>query len=320
MAHVLRGDLRSALNDVVKDTSNEFTALDKLIAKRLLGAKTLPSVVVVDKLPDGALGAYDSGVDTMYIAQNALNSHIVLHEAVHGHTLTMIREWENGNVINNGVASLNELYEYLKANHPELAAEYGIKEDLAEFASEVMSNRNFQNKLKQIPYKRSNVFTEFARAVLRILGITEGGDFNALASALISLDSMLSSARQYQESAEFSPDTAKYAPDAKAHPEPKPAEYNEIDSLEKLKAAVPRAPDSPARTIKKALEPENRYSTYENLVKSLQNSRRAIYNWGNRLAKANKINYYGADQNDIPGEIAASGGRAEHNFNFYVSL
>ena len=322
MAHVLRGDLRSALNDIVKDTSGEFTALDKEIAKRLLGAKTLPSVVVVDKLPDGALGAYNSGEDTMYIAQNALNSHIVLHEAVHGHTLTMIREWENGNVINKGVADLNELYEFLKANHPELAAEYGIKEDLAEFASEVMSNRNFQDKLKQIPYKRSNVFTEFARAVLRILGITDGADFNALASALISLDSALTTGRQYQESTEFAPgagETAKYTTDAEAKKEAKPAEYNEIDSLEKLKAAIPRAPDSPAHTIKKALAPDNRHGTYEKMVKVLQNTRRAIYNWGNRLAKANKINYYGENQNDIPGEIAASGGRAEHLFNFYIS-
>ena len=322
MAHVLRGDLRSALNDIVKDASGEFTALDKEIAKRLLGAKTLPSVVVVDKLPDGALGSYNNGEDTMYIAQNALNSHIVLHEAVHGHTLTMIRDWENGTIVNKGISDLNDLYKFLKENHPELAAEYGIKEDLAEFASEVTSNRNFQNKLKQIPYKRSNAFTEFARAVLRILGITDGADFNALASALISLDSALTTGRQYQETTEFAlgaGETAKYTTDAEAKKEPKPAEYNEIDSLEKLKAAIPRAPDSPAHTIKKALAPDNRHGTYEQMVKALQNTRRAIYNWGNRLAKANKINYYGKDQNDIPGEIAASGGRAEHNFNFYIS-
>jgi hypothetical protein len=323
MSHVLRGDLRSALNDIVKDTSGEFTALDKLVAKRLLNAKTLPSVVVVDKLPDGALGAYDSGVDTMYIAQNALNSHIVLHEAVHGHTLTMIREWENARVVNKGVADLNELYEFLKANHPELAAEYGIKEDLAEFASEVMSNRNFQDKLKQIPYKRSNVFTEFARAVLRILGITDGDNFNALASALVSLDTMLSTARQYQESAEFAPgagETVKYATDAEARKEPKRAEYTGPKTIDELKAAMPRTPDSPAHTIKKALEPNKRHSTYENIVKLTQNDRRAIYNWENGLAKANKIIYYGLNENDVATAIAKSGGEAEHLFNFNIKI
>jgi hypothetical protein len=321
MAHVLRGDLRSALNDVVKDNSGEFTALDKLVAKRLLSAKTLPSVVVVDKLPDGALGAYDSGVDTMYIAQNALNSHIVLHEAVHGHTLTMIRDWENGDVINNGVASLNELYEFLKANHPELATEYGIKEDLAEFASEVMSNRNFQDRLKKIPYKRSNVFTEFARAVLRILGINEGDKFNALASALISLDTMLSTGRQYQESAEFAPgagETAKYATDAQAKKEPKRAEYGDTKTIPELRETMPRTPDSPVHSIKKALEPDKRHSTYENVAKLIQNDRRAIYNWENNLVKANKIIYYGLNENDVATAIAKSGGEAEHLFNFNI--
>jgi len=311
MSHVLRGDLRSALNDVVKDTSNEFTALDKLVAKRLLGAKTLPSVVVVDKLPNGALGAYDSGVDTMYIAENALNSHIVLHEAVHGHTLTMIREWENGNVINKGVADLNELYEFLKANHPELATEYGIKEDLAEFASEVMSNRSFQDKLKKIPYKRSNVFTEFARAVLRILGITEGDNFNALASALISLDSTLSSARQYQESAEFVPETAKYAPDAKANKETLKPELRGIETADEWIASIPGQPEPRVKKIRDAF---SSVQGVKELARLFQNERYPIKNWEDLLAKANKIIYSGNDSTAVYTEISLSTGRAEDEF------
>ena len=321
MAHVLRGDLRSALNDILKDTTGQFTTLDKEISKRLLSAKTLPSVVVVDKLPDNALGAYNNGEDTMYIAQNALNSHIVLHEAVHGHTVTLIRDWEKGAITNKGLTELNDLYNFLKENHPELAKEYGINKDLAEFASEVMSNRNFQEKLKQIPYKRSNVFTEFARAVLRALGIGPTDNFNALASALISLDSALSTGRQYQETAEFTPGTGKtvkFAPDAEAKKEPKRAEYTGPKTLDELKEAIPRAPDSPAHTIKKALEPDKRHSTFENIVKLTQNDRRAIFNWENGLSKANKIIYYGENQNDIATAISLSGGEAEHLFNFNI--
>jgi hypothetical protein len=36
MAAILRGDLRSALQEIVNDKTGEFTPLDKLISSRLL--------------------------------------------------------------------------------------------------------------------------------------------------------------------------------------------------------------------------------------------------------------------------------------------
>jgi len=309
MAHILRGDLRSALNEIVKNNSGEFTALDKEVAKRLLSAKNLPSVVVVDRLPDNALGAYNTGEDTMYIAQNALNSHIVLHEAVHGYTTTMIRAWDKGEIVNKGIADLNDLYNYLKTNNPELATEYGIKEDLAEFASEVMSNRSFQEKLRQIPYKRSNAFTEFARAVLRILGIGESDRFNALASALISVDTMLGTGRQFQETTEFVPETVKY--DAKAQKETLKPELRGVESADDWIASIPGQPEPRVKKIREAF---TTVPGAKELVRLLQNERAPIKNWEDLLAMANKITYSGNDSTAIYTEISLSTGRAEDEF------
>jgi hypothetical protein len=245
----------------------------------------------------------------MYIAQNALNSHIVLHEAVHGYTTTMIRAWDKGEIVNKGIADLNDLYNYLKTNNPELAAEYGIKEDLAEFASEVMSNRNFQDKLKQIPYKRSNIFTEFARAVIRILGIADSDRFTALASALVSLDTMLSTGRQFQETTEFTPETVKY--DAKAQKETLKPELRGLETADEWIASIPGQPEPRVKKIRDAF---TSVTGFKELQRLLQNERAPIKNWEDLLAKAEKIVYSGDDSTAIYTEISLSTGRAEDEF------
>ena len=99
---------------------------------------------------------------------------------------------------NKGVQDLDELYEHIKANFPELANKYGMK-NLTEFVSEVMSNSEFQEQLNAIPYKRSNIFTEFARAILRMLGISPTDNFTALAYAMVSTESILTEGRKLEE-------------------------------------------------------------------------------------------------------------------------
>jgi hypothetical protein len=315
MANVLRGDLRSALNDVVKDTSGEFTALEKEVSKKLLQAKTLPSLVVVDKLPNNALGAYVNNEDTVYIPEYALNSHPVLHETVHGHTLTLIRSALNNEVSNPGVRDLNELYEFLKTNNPELATEYAFEtKDLAEFASEVMSNRNLQDKLKAIPYKRLNAFTEFARAVMRILGIGQNDKSNALAAALISVDRTLSTGREFQETAEFAPGTGETAAlntDVKVEKETLKPELRGLESAEDWINSIPGQPEPRVKKVKDAF---TSVTGAKELVRLFQNERYPIKNWEDLLATAEKIDYSGNDSTAVYTQISLSTGRAEDEF------
>ena len=333
MGHLLHGDLHSALEVIAKDVTKTFTPFDKEVAKRLLLSKSLPSVSVepasfIKELANAngikgvPHGVYSNGADHIYLNEKTgLNSHIVLHEVTHGYTVSLIRAVEKNKVQNAGVRDLGELYNFLKVNHPELATEYAFEtKDLAEFASEVMSNRNLQDKLRAIPYKRLNAFTEFARAILRLLGIGDNDRSNALAAALISTDRILSTGRTYQETAQFEPTMAAYATDAEAKPEPEPPTYKEgTTNLKEWATSIPKVADTPAASIKKALGENERYGTFQLVAKLLQNSRRAIQNWENRLEKAKKIMYYGENQNNIFGDISASSGRAEHFFNFYLA-
>jgi hypothetical protein len=307
--HILHGDLRGAMREIVADTTGEFTALDKEIAKRLIGADTVPQVVVVDSLPGNAFGLYSNDNDTMYIAKNAINSHIVLHEAVHGYTVSLIRAWEKKQVANPGLESLSKLFKYLKANHPELATEYGIKkDDLAEFASEVMSNRDFQNKLKAIPYERTSFFTAFARAILKMFGIGENDKFTALASALISIDKAITPGRTFQETSEIiKPEVSEFAPKGNIK-----APLRGIDSYDEwIKSMPAAAPPTNTQTIRKA------FTTVEGakeLARLFQNERYPVKNWQDLLELAGKIKHAGNDQTNIYTQISLATGRAEDEF------
>jgi hypothetical protein len=310
--HILHGDLRGALQEIVADQTGAFTTLDKEISKRLLASKTIPGIEIVDSLPDGAYGSYNTGTDTISITKDALNSHIALHEAIHGYTTTLIRAVESGNISNRGIEDLSKLYKYLQDNHPELATEYAFKtKDLAEFASEVMSNRALQYKLKAIPYQRSNIFTEFARAILRALGISPTDKFSALASALISVDTALTKGRQTQETAEFvKPETVKF--EGKAQKGPLKPELRGIASTEEWLNSMVDAAEAPSSHVIKRV-----FTTVggaKELVRLFQNERAPIKNWEDLLEMAGKIIHAGDKQTNIYTQIALATGRAEDEY------
>jgi hypothetical protein len=326
MGHLLHGDLHSALEVIAKDTTKTFTPIDKEVAKKLLMSKSLPSVSVeptsfIKELADAngikgvPHGVYSNGADHIYLNERTgLNSHIVLHEVTHGYTVSLIRAVEKGTVQNAGVKDLAELYNFLKANNPELATEYAFDtKDLAEFASEVMSNRNLQDKLKAIPYKRLNAFTEFARAILRMLGIGENDRSNALAAALISTDRILGTGRTYQETAQFESTMSAFTPKAegKAPKEPLKPELREFKSAEDYIASIAGQPEPTSSKVRKAF---TSVQGAKEIVRLAQNERYPIKNWEDLLAMANKMTYSGNDTTAIYSQIALSTGRAEDEF------
>ena len=326
MGHLLHGDLHSALEVIAKDTTKTFTPIDKEVAKKLLMSKSLPSVSVeptsfIKELADAngikgvPHGVYSNGADHIYLNEKTgLNSHIVLHEVAHGYTVSLIRAVEKGIVQNAGVKDLAELYNFLKNNYPELATEYAFEtKDLAEFASEVMSNRNLQDKLKAIPYKRLNAFTEFARAILRMLGIGENDRSNALAAALISTDRILGTGRTYQETAQFESTISALAPvaEGKAPKEPLKPELREFKSAEDYISSISGQPEPTASKVRKAF---TSVEGAKELVRLFQNERYPIKNWEDLLATANKMTYSGDDTTAVYTQITLSTGRAEDEF------
>jgi hypothetical protein len=202
---ITQKDLKGALQDIA--TSKQYTPLDNLVARRLLQSKTLPKVEIVSpEVTKGYPAQYDPNTDTVQITPGNIDSHTVLHETVHGFLHAMIRTSEareaRGLGGNPNLKSLKDVYNHVKEKRPDLAEKYGMK-DLSEFASEVMSNPDFQNDLRNTPYKRTNIFSEFARAVLRALGISpdafNNADVDSLVAALTATERALSTGRKTQE-------------------------------------------------------------------------------------------------------------------------
>ena len=201
---ITQGDLKGALQDIA--TSKQYSKLDNLIAKRLLQAKTLPKVEVVPAGSIDGSAQYDPNTDTVQIAEGQIDSHTVLHETVHGFLHVMIRNsqarQDRGLGGNPKLKNLEDIYKHVQKTRPDLAEKYGMT-DLSEFASEAMSNLDFQNDLRNTPYKRTNVFSEFGRAVLRLLGVnldqSNIADVDSLTAALMAAEGALSTGRKIQE-------------------------------------------------------------------------------------------------------------------------
>jgi hypothetical protein len=203
-AAVKRGDTRGALQAILDAPKGVYNELDRAVARRLLLAKTLPSVQVV---PKGQLGEQDDKIvggvynpytDSVYLTEGYVGGHTLLHELVHGFVHTAISLHQTGERVSAGVRTLQDVYNHVAKTNPALMSEYGMT-NLSEFASEAMSNKAFQTALAKIPYRRENAFTEFARAVLRVLGLSPTERHTALASAMISVDNIMTSGRALQE-------------------------------------------------------------------------------------------------------------------------
>ena len=192
-AAVQQGDTRAALQEIA--TGKQFTPLDNLVARRLLQSRSQPQLVVAPNLPQS--GLYDPVSDT--IALREVDSHTVLHEAVHGQVHRLIVAVLQGRMQNAGVRKLQALFDHVKKVNPALLEDAYGGTNLSEFASEAMSNPTFQTELQKIPYQRTNAFTAFARAVLNMLGITTNTQNTALAEALIAVESVMADGRSLQE-------------------------------------------------------------------------------------------------------------------------
>ena len=238
---VVAQDTRGALQEI--ETGEGFSPIDRLVANRLLRSKSLPKIAKDDKLD--APGQYFPKIDTAVLRE--VDSHTVLHETVHGFVHRLIAAESKGSVQSAGVRKLRAVMQYVAKANPALRNTYGYK-DLSEFASEAMSNPEFQAELRKIPYQRTNAFTAFARGVLDILGLKGTTENNAMAEALISVESILDTGRA-MEVAEAGTDADRMDGDTLAAPEmrrqskqamqPAPSNMDEIVRTSELAKGEP---------------------------------------------------------------------------------
>lgn len=205
IGHVANGSVKDALQTIINTPGDVYNALDKLIAKRLLNSSSLPTVEVVregslgkDEKGNSIAGMYNAGSDHIQINEGHVGGSTLLHELVHGFLHRLISAHLGKLIDHHAIRGLENVYNHVKKVAPELMSQYGMK-DLSEFASEVMSNKNFQEALQKIPYQRQNAFTEFAKKVLQAIGLAPTSEHTALAAALIHAENAFHEGRKMQE-------------------------------------------------------------------------------------------------------------------------
>jgi hypothetical protein len=309
----------------IADNKDSFTPLENLIAKRMLSNNylSIPKMQVVprDQVPakqedgTGADGAYDSRNDTIYIAQGQVDSHSILHEATHSFLHSLILAFERGQTTNKGLKDLQDIYNHVKQVAPQLVTskEYGMQ-SLTEFSAEVMSNKKFQDELRKIPYKKSNLFTEFARALINLLGLANSQQSNAFVESLLSVDRAMNTGRQTQEGKTgrtFEPPVAVER--TEKEPRTKAAEREP-----RTRAAYKLPEQQKPKNVKYFHDLFFTLGGIKRIINTIQNSRVFAKTANDEADRAGLLQYGKEDMSNFYDWLTLSAGRAKTFYNRFV--
>ena len=141
--------------------------------------------MVSDLYVDGkrAAGNYMARKGTIQYDPEALSEETILHEMIHAVTLRALKAPKDTltDAQKDARKELESMFASLKGN-TKLAREYGMT-DVSEFASELLSNRELQEKLAGVKWTGGgNFFTRFINKLLAFLGFKEGVDFKKQAT------------------------------------------------------------------------------------------------------------------------------------------
>ena len=127
----------------------------------------LNTKLVIGPVGEGQAGSFDPRTNTITLdPQNGLNEHTVLHELMHAAISHVLR---NPNLP--VTKQLTTLFEQLQN---QLGAAYG-GQDIQEFASELVSNPEFQALLKTLKAPKSeSMFARFMRTLAEFFGFAKG--------------------------------------------------------------------------------------------------------------------------------------------------
>jgi len=220
----LFGYLRTAAPDFFNKYFNQYdreenletvykglTELPNFVSDTKLGPVRTEYDTVLQSFEDNmlglsALGAYYPVFDEINLndksraygtgmrRDSGLSYRTFLHETVHAATELLLLTPRDQRTAeqNAAVDELERLYEYAIGKIS--GRRYGFT-NLSEFIAEIMTNRSFQNELKAIPYPptRSNVFTRFVQAVLKLVGLD-----NVAGRAMVEAERLFNIERPYQ--------------------------------------------------------------------------------------------------------------------------
>jgi hypothetical protein len=318
--------LLNYLTSVVKDKS--YRAIAKEIQK--LGLKT--KIKVVDKLPHGDIAVYDPKIDTILTTPEGLQDETMMHEVVHAATTNVIYKYLNyvkkgkktGGLTLEQIDAAEHLEDIMEAAKEELGAIYPEAfKDLYEFVSYAMTNKSFQDMLREhdtsalsstmIPESKS-LWSEFMTSVIKTLGLLK--DFFKGNKPLETVDNLfIETTAAFEKILSPPPEEGlnlKRLPTAQVKQAPPTVERN-FDQLVEQQILPEKA------NVSKIKNYLTSTTGMVKLVSVFQNSRYAIKFWQDALDRAGKIIVDGPKLNNIYTQIALAGGTSKFLYSKFIS-
>jgi hypothetical protein len=179
------GDLRGALTMLGSQNLGRASEIAKKLADAIGDTKVELEPMLLNAEDVPVAGLYDPKTDTIKLdAEEGLNIHVLLHEAVHAATSHVI-----GNKSHPVTKQLTELYNNVKDS---LDTAYGAQ-SLDEFVAESFSNPEFQQKLAAINPKGEAItaWQRFTHAIRNFVRSIMGRGTKGMGTALDASDSLI---------------------------------------------------------------------------------------------------------------------------------
>jgi hypothetical protein len=200
------GDVRAALTEIAHGgDGGQFGTIASWLANRMLQIGGMPKIVLHDSLTDAhgraVQGQYDPATDTIHLVNGEVDSHTLLHEATHAYVHKFLQHQARVGYNHQHAKALLDLYAHVKRVLGPDADDYGLT-NVSEFASEAMSNPEFQMKLMGIPYKKTTLWRKVVDWVADALGLPQGQRNvvnNTMLAAIVHVDGLMEPGRRLQQ-------------------------------------------------------------------------------------------------------------------------
>jgi hypothetical protein len=169
------GRLLDAVNDVAKNGQTDFIRQNaKNVVDMLLRTKVVIDPNLVDAYGNPVPAFYNNVTNTVSFRPGELTEENLIHEVTHAASLRGL-VMPATDLTKEQLSARNELnamFNQLKKDKA-LVDEYGLT-NVAEFASEVQSNKDFRDRINQKPWFGGNMLSRFFQALLRLVGFKTG--------------------------------------------------------------------------------------------------------------------------------------------------
>jgi len=264
-----------------------------------------PKIKVVESLSSGNVAEYDPETNTITLTKAGTNTQTLAHELVHAATIHVLNEYEKDGKLTDEQRDAAEHLNYLmNLTRGKLADKFSdAYKNVYEFASEALTNEEFQKELDKISVPRNeaispskSMWSDFVTAIAKLLGWTGDQTPTALMEAVKAFDWVASAPKGGVKMAPLAQTTVKAPPVAEGSGAQRKAAYEKQVEIKK-KGAAPM--------FKRLMTKEG----YDYLVRKLANSRESLRRSQIADERLGLIETIGEKLNNVYDQLTLSIGR-----------